>query len=220
VINHAVVSLALRTRGLALAVCTTGSTSLSATATGYARASGSFVTDGFVEGMEVTPASFTQTTPGLVTAVTASTLTIYGGRTAQAAASGRTLSVELPAFRVYDNRTFARTANRWYVEAEYSPSTVRLSTVTASRGYGEATGEFYWRLYGVAGMGDTAFHAMATALLALYPPGDGETLSNGAVLHIANRPGPRAGNILPDDPGFAVLPLTIPWRCSFTNPVL
>lgn len=219
-INPSVVNLALRARALTLSVCTTGSVTLAATAAGYTRTTGSFVTDGFLVGQEVTPAGFTQTTPAYITAVAALTLSINGGRTAQVAGAGRTLAVTLPAQRVYDNIAFTPTAGRWYAEGEYSPSTAALSTVTASRGYGEATGEYYWRLYGIAGVGELAFHAMATALLALYAPGDGQTLSDGSRLWISHNPAPRCGTVQPDQPGFAVLTLTIPWRCSFTNPVL
>jgi hypothetical protein len=50
--------LALRGRVLTLSVATTGTTSLAATATGYTRAAGSFVTDGFKPGMEVLAAGF------------------------------------------------------------------------------------------------------------------------------------------------------------------
>lgn len=219
-INHSLVNLALRARALALSVCTTGLTTLSATATGYARTAGSFVADGFVVGMEVTPAGFTEATPCCISVVTAGALTIGGGRSAQASGAGRSLTVGLPAIRVYDNVALTPTPGRWYVEGEYSPSTAALSTLTASRGYGEVTGEYYWRLYGIAGVGDLAFLTVATALLALYPPGDGQALSDGAKLHIGRDPAPRIGGILPDAPGFAVLTVTIPWRCSFTNPVL
>ena len=72
-IDHLAALLALRGRALTLSVATTGSTSLSATTTGYARAAGSFITDGLVVGAEITASGFT--TPanngqGVVTAVT------------------------------------------------------------------------------------------------------------------------------------------------------
>jgi hypothetical protein len=77
----------------------TGSASLSATATGYARtaASGSFVTNGFTIGQTVTASGFTNPRNNgrsVVTAVTATALTVtkVGGTVAEAAAAGRTIT--------------------------------------------------------------------------------------------------------------------------------
>lgn len=223
VIDDELVSSALRARGEAISVRTTGSASLAATAVGYTRQSGSFITDDFVAGMEVAPTNFTQATPGLVTAVSALLLTIKGGRTAQASGAGRTLSVGLPALRFYDNEESRPIPDRWFAEGEYSPSRSTRHTVTASRGAGEMFGEFYWRLYCIAGLGGAAINAVASTLLLAYPPGLAIALDDGSVLHIAGgptEPGPRRGSLLQDAPGRAVLTVTVPWRCSFTNPVL
>jgi hypothetical protein len=75
---------------------TTGSQTLSATATGYARATGSFVTNGFAIGDEITASGFaTAANNGrsVVTAVTATTIDVTktGGTVAEAAATARTL---------------------------------------------------------------------------------------------------------------------------------
>ena len=75
---------------------TTGSTSLSATATGYARASGSFVTNGFVVGQEITASGFTNAANNgrsTITAVTATTITVNKATptVAEEAATGRSL---------------------------------------------------------------------------------------------------------------------------------
>lgn len=79
-----------------LARRTTGSASLSATATGYARAAGSFITNGIQVGDEITASGFaTAANNGrsVVIAVTATTIDVTktGGTTAEAAATGRTL---------------------------------------------------------------------------------------------------------------------------------
>jgi hypothetical protein len=219
-INHTLINAALKARALSLVVATTGSTTLAGTTTGYSRASGSFLTDNFVVGQEVTP-SFGVQTPAFITAVSALTMSVNGGRTVQSAGAGRSLRVLLPAMRAFDNQTITPLEGRWFVEGEYSPSTAALSTITASRGYGEATGEYYWRLYGIAAVGDIPFHTMATALLACYPPGDGQALADGSVLRIGDNPAPCVrGNVTPDQAGFSVLTVVVPWRCSFTNPVL
>ncbi len=93
-------------------VLTTGATSLSATATGYARAAGSFITNGFVPGMQINATGFANAANnGLstITAVTATTLTVTkaGGTVAEAAGANRTLVTSPPppgAISVWDRR--------------------------------------------------------------------------------------------------------------------
>ncbi|HEU4994251.1 MAG TPA: DUF4397 domain-containing protein [Gemmatimonadaceae bacterium] len=75
---------------------TTGSVSLSATATGYARATGSFITNGIQVGDEITASGFaTAANNGrsVVIAVTATTIDVTktSGTAVEAAATGRTL---------------------------------------------------------------------------------------------------------------------------------
>jgi Domain of unknown function (DUF4397) len=75
---------------------TTGSTSLSATATGYARAAGSFLTNGFKIGQQITASGFTNAANNgrsTITAVTATTLTVTKSTPTvdEAAATGRTI---------------------------------------------------------------------------------------------------------------------------------
>ena len=76
---------------------TTGAISLSATATGYSRASGSFVTNGFAVGQQITASGFTNAAnngTSLITAVTATTLTVSKtpATVAETAAAGRTIA--------------------------------------------------------------------------------------------------------------------------------
>jgi hypothetical protein len=65
-------------------------TSIAATTTGYTRATGSFVDDGFVVGMQITPSGFSANTVTTVEVVAALTLTT-SARTAEAAEGGRDL---------------------------------------------------------------------------------------------------------------------------------
>lgn len=60
-------------------IFTTGTATLQATATGYTRTSGSFITDGFLEGLPITVTGFANPAnngPAVITAVTATTLTV------------------------------------------------------------------------------------------------------------------------------------------------
>ncbi len=79
-------------------VATTGSISMAATATGYSRSSGSFITDGFVAGKNIIASGFSiAANNGLstITAVTAGALTVSKSPPTQAGgnSSGRTISV-------------------------------------------------------------------------------------------------------------------------------
>jgi hypothetical protein len=80
----------------AVSIPDTGTTSLSATATGYARASGSFITNGFVVGQQITASGFTNAANNgrsTITAVTATALTVTKDTptVVEAAATGRRL---------------------------------------------------------------------------------------------------------------------------------
>lgn len=75
---------------------TTGSTTLSADPTGYSRSSGSFITNGFVVGQQITASGFTNAANNgrsTITGVTATQLTVTKSTppVTEAAASGRTI---------------------------------------------------------------------------------------------------------------------------------
>lgn len=219
-IDHQAVLLALRTRALTLSVNTTGALTgiLSATASGYARTSGSFVTDGFVVGQEVTPTGFTQTTPGVVTAVTASALSIAGGRSAESPAGACTLDVRLPALRAWENVDFTPTAGRWWVQEDYLPGPAAQISLGA-RGQVETLPIYALNLYGLANTGVTALSKMADALLALFAPRTGLVLTSGDVVVVRTAPAPYRGQLVQGDPGWAVVPVTIPCLVRSANTI-
>jgi len=211
-VDRALARAAFRARAVTLAVATTGSTSLSATATGYHRAAGSFVTDGFVRGMEVVPTGFPQTTPGVVTLVTASDLTILGGRTVAAAAGSRTLASGLPTLRAWENEQFDRTAGRPFVTEQFVPATNFRLTMPANGGLREERGQSVWQWYGLADIGTEALDKGANAMLALFD-GASLVLSSGHVVTVMGTPvGPTAGQILPTGDGWSVCTIRIPWK--------
>jgi len=233
--NHALASLALRGRALPLSVCTTGSISLSATATQYTRTTGSFVADGFAVGMEAVATGFTN--PGnngvaAITAVSALTLTVTGftvtGGPGAYVVAPRTMVVEgpitgsltvgLPTLRAWENQTFDMVTKIWWVEENYVPATVTLMAGPRSNGMVEETGLYVLKVYGIANTGSLALHAVANALLLCYQPGDSQTLSDGTVLRIRGDTGPYRGALQQLEPGWAVVTVTVPWRCYVNNP--
>lgn len=217
-IDHAAVFLALRAQVLTLSVCTTGSATLTATATGYARGTGSFVTDGFVIGQEVTPAGFTQTTPGIVTAVTATALTIMGGRTAETPAGACTLSVGLPALRSWENTALTPVANRWFVAEQCLPGPAEQVTL-GPQGFIEYLPQYVLTLYGLNNTGISALSKAADAVLALFPPRQSFAYTGGTVAVRADL-APYRGQLRPTpDNGWATITITVPCRVRSPNSI-
>lgn len=223
-IDHSANRLALRSLALTLSVATTGSTTLSATATGYARASGSFITDGFVAGMEAVPAGFPQTTPGLIDNVTATTMTIRGGRTVATANSGRSLSVGLPAIRFFGNRKPRENGveidspkqGRWFVEEDYVPGPTRKVTLGAL-GEVEAFPSYFVKLYCPENTGTLAMDALTAALLDLYAPTTSLSVTAGDSLTVRTDPAPSLSQLLPGPPGWAFQSVQVPCRARSRN---
>lgn len=218
-INERLLAAAQRSRAESLSVATTGSTTLSATATGYARASGSFITDGFAVGMEVKPTGFTQTATGIITAVTATALAIDGGRTVQASGSGRTLAVGLPAIRIYDNKKGTPSALVPYVTNEFVQGVTGVKTLPTKRGRLEEDWLSFWTFYGIAGTGDDALLAYADALKALFAGGTVITLSDASNAYVPGDKAPKRGQIIPVDGGWARCMVTVQLRGSTRNVV-
>lgn len=219
-INHQVALVALRNRALTLSVCTTGALTgvLSATTTGYARSSGSFVTDGFVVGQEVTPTGFAQTDVGIVTAVSALTLTILGGRTAESPAGAASLAVGLPALRAWENLDFTPTASRWFVEEDYLPGPA-AQVALGPRGEMELLPTYVLKLYGLTNHSTAALYKAADALLTLFAPRTSLTLSTGDTIIVRTNPAPYRSQLLPGAPGWAMVALTVPCVVRSANSI-
>lgn len=211
------VHLALRNRALAVVPATTGSTSLSATATGYHRAAGSFVTDGFKPGMEFTPTGFATNTVDVIKSVTASDLETMNARAVEAEASGRTIAVGFPAMRAWENDSFTPDPARPYAEEDFEPGTQRLITQAAT-GKIHEDGLYVIKRYGLLNFGVAALRKEVDALKALFTPGT--TLTAGShVVTIRTDVSPQTGRVTPLTSGHAVLVLTIPWYARSTNAI-
>ncbi len=218
-ISHHAALLALRAQVVALSVVTTGSATLAATSTGYSRASGSFVTDGFTVGMEFTPAGFAVNAVHVITAVTATLISTADTIAVETASSGRSLAVGLPTLRAWENVAFTPTAGRWYVEEDYLPGPSAQETL-GSRGQVEALPQYVLKLYGTAGHGPEALYAAADALLTAFAPRTGLTLSTGDTLQVRTNPAPFRSQLLAaPQGGWSVVTVTIPCRVRSANPI-
>lgn len=215
-LDHTLANFAFRARAEDLSVAATGSMDLSATSAGFARGAGSFITDGFQPGMEVVPAGFaSNSTPKLITRVEALLLTVEDGATAEASASGRSLTTGLPLLRRYSaNVELQRVARRHYIEMDYVPSG-SVQWTAPYDGLRREEGLTVFRWFGIQGFDDVAIRKCMDALLALFKPGT--TLTAGSEqVRIHGEPGPWAGQVLPRD-GWAVCTGTIPWRAEVLN---
>jgi hypothetical protein len=219
VIDEVAMQLALRARALTLSVATTGAISLSATATGYARASGSFSTDGFWPGMELVASGFgiaANNGTKVVTAVTPTTLDC-AGCAVESAAGGRTLSVGLPSSRAWENVAFEPVAGVPWVEEHFisGPS----SQVTLGP-LGEIVVEPQYALYvNLPNETGLTVRRYVNALRVLFAPRTAIPLPNGDVLRVRSDTGPFPGDLQQGRPGFAVLPVTFPLRIRTNNSI-
>lgn len=217
-IDHYAAQLALRAKLLTLSVATTGSASISATATDYQRTTGSFVTDGFKPGMEVTGSGFSNAENNAaktITAVAASTLTC-AGNVAETAGT-RTLTVGLPAGRAWENNTFTPVDGEPYVVENYLPGPTARETL-GSFAELEVLPQYVVRLYAPQNNGMGATRKYTDALLALFAPNTPFVLSEGT-LRVRGDIGPFPGQMLPTEDGFVVTPVTVPLRYRTANTI-
>lgn len=203
--------LALRARALTLSVVSTGSISLSATATGYARVAGSFLADGFAAGMEVTPSGFASNPVATITDVTTLTMTVADARAVEGAAGGRVLSVGLPLTRAWENKTLPNdqpVPGKPYVVEQYIPGPSKQVTLGAL-GDIETTPMYALHIHVPAANGIGAASRYADSLIRLFAPRTAIAVGTD-VLRVRSDVGPFRGQLVQSSPGFAVVPFTAP----------
>lgn len=235
-LDHVAVQQALRTRLGTIVVATTGAMSLSATATGYARAAGSFVTDRFAVGMEVRGNGFVNAVNngvGVITRVAPLALTVSmvvvtvtnGVRSvtrpanvAEAAAGGRTLTVGLPQFAAWENVGFTADTGIPYWDEQYVRGPNALNTIGPQ---GRIIGEPMY-LPRINVQSDTSIEAASRyldAIINVFPPGDKIVLASGDVIEIRADQAPYGGQLLPNGNGFSGLLCTVPLRVRSINSI-
>lgn len=217
-ISYQQMQLALRSKLLELEVCTTGSVSLTATATGYSRSAGSFIANGFVPGMEVYGIGFSSSANNAaktITSVTTTTLVCSG--TVTETVASRTLKVVLPTGRSWENVEFTPTAGEPYVVESFIPGGTNQFTIGPT-GWMEAQVLYQVQIHVPAKYGVSAANLYVDAVCALFSPRTALTLSGGDTLRVRADTGPYRGQLLSRDPGWATVPVTIPLRLYTQNP--
>lgn len=228
-INHLQILYAIRTKLLTLSVCTTGSVQISATQSGglsgYARASGSFLTDGFAIGQEITASGFgTAANSGLsvITDISPDGLSLKVSKTPATiveAAGARTLAVVLPSTRVWTQKPLAPSAilpGVPFLEEGYVRGSAKLQTVGPS-GRIFALPLYLVRFYAADNVGLEALSKYADAVLSLFAPKTAFALTNGDTVRVRGDLAPYAEEIFPDQPGWSVLPVHVPLFVETTN---
>jgi hypothetical protein len=175
-----------------------------------------FDVDGLEKGMEIAPTGFTQTATGIVTNVSALTMSIKGGRTTQAAGTGRTLTAGLPASRHWENVAFTPVDGVPYVVEQYTPGPQKQITV-GDFGYLEFLPLYSPQIHVPQGTGPEAADAYADALLTLFAPGTTIPLENAESLRVRRDVAPTSGQLLQSSPGFAAVPVDVPLRLTVQN---
>lgn len=208
--------LTLRAHALSLVVATTGVTSLAATATGYTRAAGSFLADGLSPGMEITPAGFTTTTRQTITAVSALTLTASGTRTVEVAAGGRSIVATLPSRWAWEGNGFTPTAGVPWVQEQFVGGPSRQVTI-GEFGDIEKRPTYVLIVHTPINTG-LAARRYADAILRGFPPGLELAAPGGDELHVrAASAAPYAGRLVPTEPGFQGVVVTVPLWIQTAN---
>lgn len=214
-VSHLALQLALRAKALTLSVATTGSISMSATLTGYARASGSFLTDGLAPGMEITPAGFASNPVDVITGVTALAVTTKNGRTVESAGSGRSLTVGLPSDRAWENVQLNPTSGKPYVEEQYIPGPMHLDSLGAN-GDIELTPMYQLQIYTPENTGIGAGTRYVDALTVLFAPNT-EIPVGSEKLTVRASPAAFRGQRQIGAPGYSTIPFTVPLWISTPN---
>lgn len=221
-IDSSAALLALRARALTLVAATTGSTTIAATATGYHRTDGgSFVTDGFCAGQEITVSGFAANgtrviAHGDLATVTASDLTTTTSQTVEAVAAGRTIKVLLPAGRAWINKSYTPVTGSPYLQEAFRVSTHQVYSAPASNGEARETGLYVLTWHGIDNTGTTGILKPCESLRALFAPGTKMTAGSNTV-RVRTDIGPAALEVIPEGNGWAACQVQVSWEAYSTN---
>lgn len=212
--------LGIRARVLATVVASTGSITLTATTSGYTRDAGSFITDGFVVGLEVTPLGFSANTVDVIDSVTDLTITTKRARAAQASGAGRSLTAYLPQTHALNGDTVQLRPGYPAWREEFVPAPPETITMSPNGGRTNDSGLYFATLILGQEYGDLAMDAMTSAILARFTSGT-QIAADDAVLWVPWRNGASPGQLKPyDTPGVNYQQIRIPWNAQSRAAVL
>lgn len=220
-IDTAELQLALRSRMIdSLTVVSCSGVNLSASSTTFTRATGSFITDGFAKGMEVTSAGFTGSGNNgrfVITNVTATDVTVNGTLSSEAAGSGKTLTVYLPSRRAWENVAFEPDNGYPWVEEQLIPAGTRQISVGPG-GYLETRVLYTVLIHAVQDTGLGAPVRYADALLELFAPRTQITFGTETA-RVRTDTGPYRGQMLRRKAGWTTVSVTFPLEIWSNNSI-
>ena len=214
-LDEELATLGLRNRLIGLQVCTTGSITLAATTEGYTRAAGSFLDDGFAVGMELTPAGFAANPEGLIDEVSDGEIVLVAddARTEEVAASGRSLTVGLPSRRAWELIDFEPTPGRLYVTEAFLPDPPVLLSNNPDGGHMEESGLYVVNVAGLPNQGIIALRRYGKKIKERFSALT-QIAAGSDTLIVRGRPiAPSASQVTPQETGWAICTITIPWHC-------
>lgn len=208
--------LALRAHALTLSVCTTGSATLGASASGFTRSAGSFLADGFYPGMEVEASGFASNDGTHVIEEVSATLLSVTGLDVESESAGRTISVGLPSQRSWENDDFDPPTGSPWVDEQFIPGPTRQVS-SGPNAHMEARPMYQLTVHALEDKDVGAPRSYGTALLQHFRPTTSIALSNGDFLRVRTDTGPFEGQLIRRRAGFASVPVTFPLRLYTLN---
>lgn len=170
---HIDLRAAFRQRLLSLVLADTGPQALSVAGATYSRAVGSFLDDGFAVGDEVVASGFgTAANNGraVITALTATAMTVDRTLVAEGAGAGRRLVAGLPMGRAWEGREFNQQVGQPWLRESFRPL-VSVPRALGAGGTIQHTMTGNLSLFYPAKKGTLAVERMAGAVLDLLAPG-------------------------------------------------
>ncbi|GEM_PF-3454509 len=212
--TDASIRAALETHLCALGIVTTGACSdIAATATGYQRASGSFLNDGFLVGDTIQPAGFAASQAAIILAVSAKVLVVDHAVTAEPAGASVRLTATIPERRKFEGQPFLKPKDKPWLRAALRPAGAPL-VAWGTGGLLRHHGSFLVELFEPvdSGRGLARIERLAAALRSHFKVGTG--ITQGAVQ--VRVTGARRAGIQETLEALSLL-VTIDWACETVN---
>jgi hypothetical protein len=189
---HTDLRAAIRSRLLTLSIASLTSSGISATASQILRASGSFITDGYGIGDEITVAGFANAANNgraLINAVAGNALTLDRVGVVEAAGAAITVALGLPQGRAWEGRFYSPVVGQPYFSETLLPISSSVRGI-GPNGTIEHVVSAGLVLHYPSGVGTLAIEKMAGNLMELFRPGTSLVYgpTSGFVSQVERRP--------------------------------